>query len=314
MSLERVTPPAEAAATARSRWSSFGRDRYAIHLLLLALTFLTTTAFGSALAVDFQQGMPLSPPDVFLGYARLAHLDPAFWSGLSFSIPLLAILIAHEAGHYIASKCWGVDASLPYFLPSPMLLGTFGAFIRIRAPIYTRRILFDIGASGPFAGFAVLIPFLFAGVWKSQVLHRPYLGDLQFSTPILLRVIELLRFGAVPATAINLHPMALAAWAGLLATSINLLPMGQLDGGHILYSALGEAGHRVASTVAIAVLVVLGFEYWAWWGWAVVMFFFGRRHPLVYDGTPLDTRRMLLAGAALVILIICFSVVPVATR
>lgn len=300
------------AARATGRWLS--GERVWLHVLLLLLTFLTTTAFGSALAASFHSGLPLSGSGVFAAYGQLFRLDRSIWSGLSFSGPLLAILLSHEAGHYVACRYWRVGASLPYFLPSPTLLGTFGAFIRIRSPIYTRRMLFDIGACGPFAGFVVLLPILVAGVWKSHILAHPAFGDLQFSTPIVLRLVEMLRFGHLPATLIQLHPMAVAGWAGLLATAINLLPMGQLDGGHILYSTLGENGHRTASTAAVALLVVLGFQYWAWWAWAVVMFFFGRRHPLVYDATPLNAGRRFLSVVALILLIVCFSVVPVATR
>lgn len=302
------------AATLSAVWPSGRSERYWLHILLLIVTFVTTTAFGSALATAFAARVPLSGADFFLGYIRLAHLDPHFWSGLQFSVPLLAILLTHEAGHYVAARYWAVDASLPYFLPSPMLLGTFGAFIRIRSPIYTRRVLFDIGASGPFAGFAMLLPLLVVGVWKSHVIRGGFTSEFQFSTPLLLRALEAIRFGAVPVSRIQLHPIALAAWAGLLATSINLLPMGQLDGGHVVYSVVGEKGHRLVSTILVGVLVVLGFWYWAWWAWAVVMFFFGRRHPLVFDSTAVTQPRRWLAVAALVLLIICFSVVPVATR
>ncbi len=123
---------------------------------------------------------------------------------------------------------------------------------------------------------------------------------------------EWIRFGSVAPHFILLHPMAMAAWAGLLATAINLLPMGQLDGGHILYSIFGERGHRLFSTALVGVLLLLGFLYWPWWGWAVLMFFFGRRHPLVYDSTPLRGVRLWLAGAALVVLVLSLSVIPVA--
>lgn len=289
-------------------------ERYWLHAILLIATFVSTTAFGSGVATAFARLQPLSSSDVFSGYIRLVHLDPRFWSGLWFSLPLVAILLAHEAGHYVACQFWGVDASLPYFLPSPTLLGTFGAFIRIRTPIYTRRVLFDIGASGPFAGFFVLVPMLVVGIWKSQVLPVQRPGDIVFSTPLLLFAMERLHFGRVLTSSVQLHPIALAAWAGMLATAINLLPLGQLDGGHILYSVLGERGHRLAATVFVGVLIVLGFFYWPWWGWAVVMFFFGRRHPLIYDSTPVRPGRKWLAVCALLVLVICFSVVPVADR
>lgn len=285
---------------------------YALHGLLLLLTFLSTTAFGAALADAFHSGQALGANGFYEGYLQLARLQRGFWAGLSFSIPLLTILLAHELGHYVACRRWRVDASLPYFLPSPTLLGTFGAFIRIRSPIYTRKILFDVGVSGPLAGFVVLLPVLALGVAFSRLAPGTLHGDFLFSTPLLLRVAEWIRFGSVAPRSILLHPMAMAAWAGLLATAINLLPMGQLDGGHILYSILGERGHRAVSTIVVGVLLLLGFLYWPWWGWAVLMFFFGRRHPLVYDSTPLRGRRLWFGVAALLVLALSLSVIPVA--
>jgi membrane-associated protease RseP (regulator of RpoE activity) len=287
-----------------------------LHILLLCATFLTTTVFGFAAAESFNAGIPLNVDWLFDGYIRLAHLDRQLLLGLWFSAPLMLILLAHETGHYIACRMWGVDASLPYFLPSPLLLGTLGAFIRIRAPIYTRQILFDIGASGPFAGFVVLLPFLVAGIRLSRLSHfGAFPPDaLSFGTPLLMQLTEWMRFGFVSAHDVQLHPMAMAAWAGLLATAMNLLPMGQLDGGHILYAALGERYHRLIATAAIGGLVLLGFAYRAWWGWAVVMFFFGRRHPLVYDQTPLRGWRVVLSGAAFVLLVLSLAAIPVSTR
>jgi hypothetical protein len=286
-----------------------------LNVLLLGFTFLTTTAFGSVLAEDFRLGLTLDTESVYRGYTRLVHLDRTIWSGLSFSLSLLTILMAHELGHYVACRRWRVDASLPYFLPSPTLLGTFGAFIRIRSPIYTRTILFDVGASGPFAGFLVLLPFLAAGMWLSRLAPGVgQRGEFLLSSPLLFRFAEYIRFGPAAPANILLHPVAIAAWAGLLATAINLLPIGQLDGGHIIYSLFGEIGHRIVATAFVGVLVLLGFAYWPWWGWAVLMFFFGRRHPLVYDSTPLSGWRVTLSAGALLVFILSISVIPVATR
>ena len=286
-----------------------------LHGSLLLLTFLTTTAFGYSLAESFRKGSALRVDRIFDGYVLIAHGDFRVLSGLSFSLPLLLILLAHEAGHYMACQFWRVDASLPYFLPSPLLLGTFGAFIRIRSPIYTRKSLFDIGASGPFAGFVALTPFLILGVAMSRVVHNVSAGDsVIFGTPLLLRIVEELRFGPVPSEAIVLHPIAMAAWTGLLATAMNLLPMGQLDGGHILYAAAGERWHRLVASSFVLVLVCLGFWYKAWWLWAVVMFLLGRRHPLVYDQTPLRAPRRFLVTAAFGLLLVSLAVVPVSTR
>jgi membrane-associated protease RseP (regulator of RpoE activity) len=234
------------------------------------------------------------------------------WLGMLFSGPLLLSLLTHEFGHFVACRYWRVDASLPYFVPSPTLFGTWGAFIRIRSPIYSRPGLFDIGISGPIAGFVVLAPFLAAGVLLSRQL--PPGAEPQsfvFGTPLALRLLEWIRFGSVEPSRILLHPMAVAGWAGLLATAMNLLPIGQLDGGHILYAVFGERWHRIVSRVSIAILALLGFVYWPWWIWAVLMFFLFRRHPLVYDERPLPVARGVLCVAALLIFVLSLSIVPI---
>src|SRR5262249_18481245 len=158
-----------------------------------------------------------------------------------FSLSLLAILMAHEMGHYLTARRYGVDVSLPYFLPAPTVIGTFGAFIRIRSPIVYNSVLFDIAVGGPVAGFVVLIFVLGAGILMSPIVRG--IGNataLTVGTPLLLRFAEQVRFPGVPVNDIYLHPVARAAWVGLLATALNLLPIGQLDGGHIVYSFFGE--------------------------------------------------------------------------
>lgn len=284
-----------------------------MNLSLFVVTLISTTIFGFSLAESFASNRPFDIDFLLDAYTRFARRDPAVWSGLTFSGPLMLILLAHEFGHYITCLRWGVNASLPYFLPSPLLLGTFGAFIRIRSPIYTRKSLFDIGVAGPIAGFVALLPFLVAGVFLSRVGHNlAPRGPLAFGTPIALRLVEELRFPHVPANDILLHPMAMAAWAGLLATAVNLLPMGQLDGGHITYSLFGARGHRWISTGMIMILAVLGIRWWGWWVWAAVMFFLGRRHPLVYDQTPVSNTRVELGILALAMFLLSFSPIPVA--
>lgn len=283
-----------------------------LNLSLVVITFFTTTAFGFSLTQSFAAGHPLDADTLFDAYSRLGRLDPAVWRGVTFSVPLLMILLAHEFGHYLTSVRWGVNASLPYFLPSPLLLGTFGAFIRIRSPIYTRKSLFDIGIAGPIAGFVVLLPFLIAGTLQSRVVPATSPpGSVTFGVPFALQIFETWKFPHVGPLDIALHPMAMAGWVGLLATAINLMPMGQLDGGHILYALFGARGHRWVSTGMVAVLALLGFEYHAWWLWAVVMFVLGRRHPLIYDDTPVSKTRVVLSGLALIIFLLSFSVVPV---
>lgn len=299
---------------AGSSWPLAWPRQWWAHALLFAATLVSTTIFGFSLVESFAAHRPFDVDFLVNAYTRLVHRDPAVWNGFFFSIPLLLILLAHEFGHYVTCLRWRVNASLPYFLPSPMLFGTFGAFIRIRSPIYTRKSLFDIGIAGPVAGFVVLLPFLVAGVFLSRVDPGAAHGPFVFGTPLVLWVVEALRFPHAQAANIALHPMAMAAWAGLLATAFNLLPMGQLDGGHIVYALFGARGHRLVSTGMIGVLALLGFLYWPWWFWAAVMFFLGRRHPLVYDDTPVSGGRVALGVVALVIFLLSFSVVPVRTN
>ncbi len=282
-----------------------------VNLVLLGLTLLSTTLFGAALSESFSHGRPLNEDDLAQAYSWLLRFDPQLWIGLSYSLPLLLILLAHELGHYMKCMQWNVRATLPFFGPSPTLLGTIGAFIWIRSPIYNRRSLFDIGVYGPIGGFILLIPFLFAGVWRSRVC--PGFSEhalFSFGTPLLLLMVEHLRFPGIASADICLHPMAIAAWAGLLATAINLLPVGQLDGGHILYSLFGHRWHAIASRVVTAALVGAAFFYWPWALWAIALFLL-RRHPAIYDDRPLDTRRKLIGFAAGVLLILSFAVVPI---
>jgi membrane-associated protease RseP (regulator of RpoE activity) len=283
-----------------------------VNALLFALTLITTTIFGAALVRSFDAGRAFDPDLLVESYLRFLHGNGNVWLGLRFSGPLLLILLTHEFGHFVACRYWRVDASLPYFVPSPSLFGTWGAFIRIRSPIYSRPGLFDIGISGPIAGFVVLVPFLAAGVLLSRQL--PPGAEPQsflFGTPLALRLLEWVRFGTVEPSRILLHPMAVAGWAGLLATAMNLLPIGQLDGGHILYAVFGERWHRIVSSASIAILALLGFVYWPWWIWAVLMFFLFRRHPLVYDERPLPAGRGVLCAVAVLIFVLSLSIVPI---
>ena len=283
-----------------------------INAALFVATLATTTIFGAALVQSFESGRGFDIDVLSESYSRLFHGTTDVWLGLRFSLPLLLILLIHELGHFVACQRWNVDASLPYFIPSPSLFGTWGAFIRIRSPIFSRRGLFDIGIAGPIAGFVILIPVLTIGVLLSRELPP---GAVQqsfiFGTPLALRLLEWIHFGNLEPSRILLHPMAVAGWAGLLATAMNLLPIGQLDGGHIIYALLGARWHRIISRVSIAFLAILGFLYWPWWILAVLLFFLFRRHPLVYDETPLPRGRKALCVAAVLIFALSLSVVPV---
>ena len=292
------------------------RPRYWLHALLLLLTFISTTIVGASMARAFAQSQPFTFD--IADYARPwwhpQEISGVLVDGLPFSITLLVILLAHEFGHYLAARYYGVNATLPFFLPAPTPIGTFGAFIKIRSAILSRKILFDIGAGGPLAGFAVLLLPLVAGVSLSKVIPGiANSGELIYGTPLVLRAFEWILFPGIAPADIYLHPVARAAWVGLLATALNLLPIGQLDGGHILYAFLGDRT-KYLSRLFVVALVPLGiFFAYSWLVWALLLFIFGMRHPSIVDPSPVGRTRAWLAVTALLVLILSFTATPIRT-
>lgn len=287
-------------------------SRLALHVVLFGLSVLTTTIVGVVLAQSFQNNRPLDLDQYVNIFGALGARPWLLLDGLPYSLTLMTILLAHELGHYFACRYYGIDASLPYFLPAPTPIGTFGAFIRIRSPIYTRRALFDVGVAGPLAGFVLLIPAMAIGLAYSRVIPGiAERGDLIFGVPAIERLMEWLVFPGRAAADISLHPVARAAWVGTLATALNLLPIGQLDGGHIVYSFTATR-HKLLSRLFVAVLVPLGIFYWrTWLVWAALLFFFALRHPVIFDVTPLDRKRVGLGILAAVIFLLTFTVIPI---
>jgi len=278
--------------------------------LALAATILTTTAVGAFHWAGFVAGPGGGGPEV-VGWG--------FWlGGLRFSAAVLGILGAHEAGHYLACRYYGVDASLPWFLPAPLpLSGTLGAFIRIRGPIPDKRALFDIAVAGPFAGFVVALPLLALGLIESRVVVvSPSDAGMTLGEPLVYRAIEWIVLGTSPdGTDIFVHPTALAAWFGLLATALNLFPLGQLDGGHVTYAVFGERarGITIATAVASLLLAFVSASWFVWAGLVITMTVLsGARHPPTTDDSiPLDRGRRLLALVAALMFIVCFTPTPI---
>jgi membrane-associated protease RseP (regulator of RpoE activity) len=306
--IPRYTAPAEPAARA------LDHPRIpTLNLVLLLLTFLTTTTAGA-----YMNGEDVSFLHPLLAITSLR-------SGLSFSIPLMMILFAHEMGHYLTSRYHNVDASLPYFIPAPpslFIIGTFGAFIRMRQPARTRRVMFDIGAAGPWAGVLLAIPAVIIGLYLSDVTPLDKsAGGLELGNSLLFLGLSHLVLGVDPSTVnVNLSPIAFAGWLGLFVTTLNLLPVGQLDGGHVIY-ALFPRRHRTISVLfviscVLMVLVPLALGYNLWWGWllwAVLVLALGLGHPSTIDrDTPLNPRRAIAAWATVALFIVTFSPVPLA--
>jgi len=288
--------------------------RYWLHAGLFLLTFFTTTLVGSRLLDNFRANRPAFDLEAdFQALGRILAQPVLLLDGLPFSITLLAILLAHELGHYLACRYYGVNASLPYFLPAPTVIGTLGAFIRIRSPIYTKQTLFDIGVAGPLAGFLFVIPALGLGMALSKVIPGiAQQGDLTFGTPPIVWLSQWLVFPGTPSADIYLHPIARAGWVGVMATALNLLPIGQSDGGHIVYAFFGE-GHRLVTRLVVAALIPLGLLYWyGWLLWVVVFAFLGMRHPpTIYDETPLGPGRRVLGWLAMAVLLLSFAPAPI---
>ena len=260
------------------------RERYWLYSLLFVLTTISTCVVGASMQMDFDRNLPFD-------LERSLDLWTTIWShpmtllqGLPFSLTLLTILLAHEFGHYIGAAFHQVDASLPYFLPSPFL-GTFGAFIRVRSPIYSKRALFDIGIAGPIGGFVFLVPALAIGLAFSKVIPGvAHQGSIHFGVPGLEWLLIHAIFPGAAASDICLHPVARAAWIGMFATAMNLLPIGQLDGGHILYSFFPKRHRLVSRLLCLAMLP--GWWFWKGWTfWGLVLLWLGRRHPVIEDPT-----------------------------
>jgi membrane-associated protease RseP (regulator of RpoE activity) len=286
------------------------RERYWLYGLLFALTLVTATVVGAAMQYDFDRNLPFDIEHSFTLWERIWRHPAAMLAGLPYSLTLLAILMAHEMGHYLAALYHRVDASLPYFMPSPFL-GTFGAFIRVRSPIYSKRELFDIGVAGPLAGFIFLLPALAIGLAFSKVIPgiQPQ-SSLQFGTPPLQWLMQQAIFPGVAAANLYLHPVARAAWVGMFATCMNLLPIGQLDGGHILYSFFPQR-HRTVSKMLCIALLPLGKLWLGWLVWGLILLWLGRRHPVILDAGDVGLGRRKLGWIALVIFLLCFTFQPI---
>ena len=299
-------PPLQPAFTAPKKF----QDRGWLHLTLLVLTIASTTLIGAdhyaAYLSDFlRQPVRLTVPEL------LVH-------GLWYSGTILVFLGAHELGHYFACRYYQVDASLPFFIPMPVVLtGTLGAFIKIREPIPSKRMLFDIGIAGPIAGFLIAVPALFIGIAMSPVVVVPAdLAGYSLGEPLLFQIVTWLTWGTVPeGYSINMHPMAFAAWFGLLATSLNLFPIGQLDGGHISYAVLGRRSTAVTiGSICVAICLTYFSTSWLVWTFLLVAmtFVMGPHHPRTIDeNIPLDRARLWLAAFAVVIFILCFTYNPI---
>lgn len=281
------------AAGPTSAWKG-----WPLNLALFLATLLTTLFVGAIM----EGAQPLSDPTSLL-------------QGVPFSASLLLILGFHELGHYLTARAYGVQVSLPYFVPLPLPpMGTMGAIIRMRSPIPNRKVLFDIGIAGPLLGLVLALPVLSIGLALSPV--KPMSGlALQEGNSLAYLFLKWLIKGPIPGGSdVILHPMALAGWLGFFVTALNLMPLSQLDGGHIVYASLGR-GHRKVVWLFLGVLVVLYLvSHWeGWLVWVALTVALGLRHPPPLDDlTPLDGSRRVLALVALGLLVALITPLPFA--
>ena len=270
-----------------------------INLILFILTIFTTLLAGAIM-----EGVnPMKNP---LGIIQ----------GWPFSVTLMLILGFHEFGHYYFARKHHVNATLPYFIPAPTFIGTFGAFIKIKSPIYRKDALLQIGAAGPIAGFIVAVPALIIGLSLSQIVEISSADiGITLGDSILIKFLTAVIFPSLSSTQdVMLHPIAFAGWIGLLVTMLNLLPIGQLDGGHIAYAMLGRKHDKVAKFALLA-LIPMGLLSLNWLVWAVLILVLMRttKHPPVHDvDAPLSTLNKRIGYACLAIFILCFIPIPFA--
>ena len=272
-------------------------QKYWLHTLLLLLTIFTTLFAGALMAGEIPW------PDITL----LVH-------GIPFALTLLLILGTHELGHYLTARKHNVDATLPYFIPAPTFIGTFGAFIKMKSPIVDKRALLEIGAAGPIAGFIVTIPALIYGLSISEVVSTAGLeGSIQLGDSLIMWLASNAMFPDLqPTQDVMLHPVAFAGWIGLLVTALNLLPIGQLDGGHIAFAMFGER-HKWIAWIAFGALIPLSFLSLNWLIWALLILILIRvQHPpIMAPEEPLPRKHQIIGWISLLIFIGSFIPRPI---
>ncbi len=297
------------------------RPRYWLHVLLLLLTCFTTLVMGARMQYNFDQGRPaLSLDDA----TDVSTYFPLNWAhrllgGLPFMAAVMLFFLAHEMGHYLYCRHYGVYATLPFFIPMPTLIGTMGAVILIRSRIRSRTALFDIGIAGPFAGFVVALAVLIISLAWSKPMHAGMApADYELGYPLIFPLLHhllasagLLRgAAALPFSRVLLHPVAIAAWVGMFATSLNLLPGGQLDGGHIVFSIAPKA-HKLISRLTILILLPMAYYFWTgWFVWAILLQLSSLRHPQVAEWPRVTGGRIWLAVLALLMLVLTLTPAP----
>jgi membrane-associated protease RseP (regulator of RpoE activity) len=306
------------AAVQMGTGSSFSlRKRVWLNIVLFVVTIFSTFFVGISLSLNFKYTEVLAQNSASILSLGEKLRDPQVISlSLIYMVVLLGILLGHELGHFLTCRYYKIDATLPYFIPAPTLIGTLGAFIKIKSPITQKKQLFDIGVAGPLTGFVLSIPALLYGLSLSKAVPPAAGGEtfvFVFGEPLILKIFAAMVFNNIPADySIYLHPIAFAGWVGILVTALNLFPVGQLDGGHVSYALFGKRSRNLAH-IFLALFFVMGVFFWVgWFIWALLILFLGLRHPRVLDEEErLSPRRRFIGYVVILIFILSFIPDPI---
>ncbi len=294
--------------------SFFAEKRVWLNILLFVVTAASTFFVGISWSFGYKYAEIVAQnPDLVPEPAMV--LNPEILTlSVIYAVVLIIILLGHELGHYLTCQHYNIDATLPYFIPAPTLIGTMGAFIRIRSPITKKQQLFDIGIAGPLTSFILSLPAVFFGLSLSKpVPPFPEGESLLFGDPLILKLVGGVVFKGIPeGYDIVPHPIAFAGWVGILVTALNLFPVGQLDGGHVAYAVFGRRSRKLAP-IFIGIFVFMGIFFWfGWFVWALLISFLGLKHPHISDeDNPLSPGRRFLGILILIIFILSFTPDPI---
>jgi membrane-associated protease RseP (regulator of RpoE activity) len=292
----------------------FVEKRIWLNILLFVVTAVSTFVVGISWSIGYKYAEIFAQdPDLVVDPTMIINPEIVVLS-LIYAIVLLGILLGHEMGHFLACRYYKVDATLPYFIPAPTLIGTMGAFIRIRSPIAKKQQLFDIGIAGPLSSFILSLPAIIIGLYLSKAVPSlPEDESILFGDPLILKFFGNIFFKGIPeGFDIVPHPIAFAGWVGVLVTALNLFPVGQLDGGHVAYAFLGKKSRNLAPYI-LGIFIIMGVFFWiGWFVWALLIYFLGLKHLHIYDeDKPLSLGRRLLGVLGMFIFVVSFTPEPI---
>ncbi len=293
------------------------KKRIWLNIVLFVITIFSTFFVGISLSINFKYSEVLARnPQSALDLLEKLRDPQVISLSIIYVVVLLGILLGHELGHFLTCRYYKINATLPYFIPAPTLIGTLGAFIKIKSPITRKQQLFDIGVAGPLTGFILSVPALVYGLSLSKAVPPIARGEAfvyVFGEPLILKIFSAIIFKNIaPDYSIYLHPIAFAGWVGILVTALNLFPVGQLDGGHISYALLGKKSRNL-TRFFLGVFIAMGIIFWVgWFIWAFLLLFLGLRHPPVLDeAAHLSPRRKFIGYVVILIFILSFIPDPI---